>query len=329
MAQMVLGELGPKNLAIAKPEACARALAHSTVWYMRLASPLIRLFDSASNGLLRALGIEPIQEPGGGVSAEELEHIIEHSGREGALTPKQTERLSRALEFRSLRATHAMVPRPQIIALPMSATCEDLRRVAADSGHSRFPIIGDGLDDVRGVVQARDVLAVPVAARTRMSVRTLAKTPFVVPESARLGPLLGDMRERHTSLAVIVDEYGGTAGIVTLEDIVEELVGSIQDEYDVMEAAPLRHADGSYLVPGAWRIDEAERDLGVELPAGDYDTLGGLIMERLGRVPVPGDRVELDSASLWVDRMEGRAVAQVRLLPRAPDNGRADAEDGS
>ncbi|MGH3666336.1 MAG: hemolysin family protein [Egibacteraceae bacterium] len=311
--QMVLGELGPKNLAIAAPERFALVLSGSTWLYTRLAGPIIRVFDSSSNRLLRAIGIEPAEELDPGVSAEELEFIIHESSREGALGDEKAALLRRTLEFRSLRAQAVMVPRPQVEWLPAEASCAELQRLSLATGHSRFPAVGEGLDDVKGVVQVQDLLPVPVNARKRTPVRTLLKPALAVPESALLGPLLSDMREAHTQLAVVVDEHGGTAGIITLEDIVEELVGSIQDEYDPAEPAVQPQADGSYLVPGAWRVDECERDTGITLPDGDYDTVGGLVMAELGRVPDVGDRIVVVGAAMQVEAMDGHAVARVRL----------------
>jgi CBS domain containing-hemolysin-like protein len=215
-----------------------------------------------------------------------------------------------------------MVARPNVVALPADASCEDLRALAVESGHSRFPVLGDGLDDVLGVVLARDVLGIPVELRASTPARTLASVPLAVPESAPLRHLLADLREAHVQLAVVVDEYGGTAGIVTLEDIVEELVGDIEDEYDPEEPRAQRRSDGTVLVPGAWRIDEAEREIGIELPEGDYETVGGLIMARLGRIPRVGDCVELDTVLLRVEEMHGLAVGFVRTEPRG-EGGRA------
>ncbi|MPZ87171.1 MAG: DUF21 domain-containing protein [Nitriliruptorales bacterium] len=322
--QMVLGELAPKNLAIAKPEPVALALARSTALYTRLAGPIISLFDNSSNRLLRAVGIEPVEEIRAGRSAEELGLIIRQAGRQGALTPEQTALLHRSLEFRTLRAVDAMVPGPQVVSLPGGASCEDLRRLAVDSGHSRFPLLGTGLDDVLGVVQAKDVLKVPQDRRAITPARTLLQEPLAVPEQAPLNHLLADMREAHAPIAVVVDEYGGTAGIVTLEDIVEELVGNIQDEYDLSEPGAHRRPDGSYLVPGQWRLHEVQRDTGLELPEGDYDTLAGLVMARLGRVPREGDMIRLDGiARLQVEEMDGMAVALVRIDPNGaqPERG--------
>ena len=313
--QMVVGELAPKNLAIARAEPVALALARSTYWYTRLAGPVIRLFDGAANGLLRALGIEPVADVPTAVSVEELEHIIAQSGEAGALTAGQAGLLSRALDFRSLSAGDVMVARPYVRSIPVDATCEDLRQLAVDSGHSRFPAVGSDLDDVRGVVQAKDVFRVDAAVRSRTPVHSLLQPSLAVPETALLGPLLSELREARSPLAVVVDEHGGTAGILTLEDIVEELVGEIRDEHDRAEPGVQALADGSFLVPGGWRIDETARDTGVELPEGDYDTVSGLVMAALGRVPEPGDVIEVDGARLRVRSLAGLAVGQVQVTP--------------
>lgn len=229
---MVFGELAPKNLAIGEPERVALRLARPTRFVLRVAAPAIALFDNASNSLLRLVGIEPAEELDHAVTAEELEVIIAESGRVGSLTASQTGLLQRVLDFRALRAGEVLVPRPSVVTITADATCAELADLARTSGLSRFPVIGDDLDDVRGVVVAKDVLGVPHERRAVESVRTLLTPPLAVPESALLSPLLSDLREAHSQLALVVDEYGGVTGIVTLEDIVEELVGDIRDEHD-------------------------------------------------------------------------------------------------
>ena len=313
---MILGELAPKNLAIAEPEAVALGLARTTHLFMRVTGPVIRFFDGSANLLLRSIGIQPVDELEGGVSADELEYIIDESSRGGALDDATAGLLRRSLEFRSLRAVDAMVSRPQVHHVPAGATGAQLRALAQSTGHSRFPVTGDhGLDDVVGLVQAKDLLRIPPAVRDTTLVRTLIKPVLAVPEFTALGPLLGDMRQSHSQLAVVVDEHGGTAGIVTLEDIVEELVGNIQDEYDPAEPRVRSLDDGSFLVPGGWRVDETTRDTDVDLPEGEYDTIGGLIMARLGRVAEAGDVVEIPGATLVVEAMDGFAVRRLRLTP--------------
>jgi CBS domain containing-hemolysin-like protein len=317
--QMVLGELAPKNLAIARAEGTGRLLAGPTLLYLKVAGPLIRLFDEASNRLLRLVGIEPLEALRAGADPDELEHIIAESSRTGTLSTTQTTLLARALDFRVLRAADAMVPRNRVMSLPVDATCGDLRWLARSSGHSRFLVVGDGLDDVRGVVQAKDVLGLPVAQRDGTTVSALMSEPLAVPESAPLRSLLADLRAARTPLAVVVDEFGGTAGIVTLEDVVEELVGEIRDEYDTAEPRVLRRPDGSYLVPGEWRLDEAARDTGIDLPEGEYDTLSGLVMAHLGRLPAVGDIVEVPGARLRVVSLRGHAVALAHVTSAGHD----------
>jgi CBS domain containing-hemolysin-like protein len=313
-AQMVIGELAPKNLAIARPEVLARALARSTAAYTRLAGPVIRLFDGSSNRLLRAVGIEPAEELPVGVSADELSVIITESRSQGALPQAQAVLLGRALSFRSLRAADAMVPHSQVVAIPATATCEDLRALAVATGHSRFPVTGANLDDVLGVAQAKDVLSIPVDQRASTPVRALVRPVLAVPESESLRRLLSSLREAHSQLALVVDEHGGTAGIVTLEDIIEEIVGEIRDEYDPAEPTVRRSSEG-FLVPGSWRLDETARDTGVALPPGDYDTVAGLLLAELGRMPEVGEELTVPGASLRIEAMDGFAVRWVMLIP--------------
>jgi CBS domain containing-hemolysin-like protein len=315
-AQMVFGELAPKNLGIALPEAASRRLARGIRVYLAVAGPVIRLFDGASNALLRAVGIEPVEELSGGVSAEELDFIIAESGRGGVLSTAQADLLGRVLDFRTLRAAEAMVARPQVVAIATTASCTALQQLAVATGHSRFPVTaGEDLDEVLGVVTAKDVLGVPHDERAQRHVGELVVEPLVVPESAQLGPLLGELRRAHATLAVVIDEHGGTAGVITLEDIVEELVGSIRDEHDPEEPLVQALPSGAFLAPASWRPDEVTRDTGLHLPEGDYETVSGLVMDRLGRMPNVGDVVELTGVRVHVEAMEGHAVSRVRLVP--------------
>ena len=341
-AQMVFGELAPKNLGIARPEQFTLALSRSTVVWLTVAGPLIRVFDGSANRLLRSLGVEPIEEIEGGVSAEELEFIVAESSESGILTPEQAQLLQRVLELRHRHVVETMVPRNHIDGVTADTTCEELRRRAIETGHSRYPVFGSGTDDILGVVQARDIFRVPREDRATTSVGGLVSPAPVVPESSECGQLLTELRSRHASLAVVVDEYGGVAGIVTLEDLVEELVGPIRDEHDPEEPTLERLADGGWRIPGLFRPDEIEHEIGVRLPGeGGFETLSGLIMDRLGRVPSRGDRVEVESegttagrVELVVEELDGYAVgwARLRLLGsgsyRAGSAGAATAAPG-
>lgn len=292
--QMVFGELAPKNLAIVRAEALARALSRSTLIYLAVAGPLIRLFDVAATRLLRRIGIEPVEELPTGATPEDLEQIIAESRLGGHLDPEMSILLDRGLDFRQLTAGEAMVPRVDVYTVraddPVSRVVEML-----DCGHSRFPVRGtEGVDDLVGVVGIADVLGVPPQRRTQIPVSAVAVPPLLVPETLPLPTVLDRMRAGHRQLACVVDEYGGFAGVISLEDIAEELVGPIRDEDDPPERVPVRQPDGSWVVPARWRIDEVADSTGIALPeAPEYDTLSGLVMRELGRVPEVGDRLEI------------------------------------
>jgi CBS domain containing-hemolysin-like protein len=289
--QMVLGELAPKNLAIAKPEAIALALSRSTLGYLMVAGPLIHVFDATSNRLLRRIGIEPVEELPQGATAQDLDRIIATSYEQGLLDEDTSRLLDRGLDFRARIAGEVMVPRVDVATVhpddPATRVVELL-----DTGHSRFPVTGVSVDEVVGVIAIGDVVDVEPADREHVTVGSLASPPMVVPFTLPLPAVLERLRTTHRQLAIVVDEFGGFAGVVSLEDIAEELVGEIRDEDDLPEPGVVANPDGSWLLPGRWRLDEIAEATGVRLPDGDdYDTLSGLVMARLGRVAVAGDEV--------------------------------------
>ena len=325
VAQMVIGELAPKNLAIARPEPVARALAGSMLLFLKVSSPIIRLFDGSANRLLRAFGIEPVQELHGAVSIEELDVIIEASVETGKLSPQQAALIERAIDFRSLQVSGAMRPWNRVTTIAADATGEDLRRLLT-TRHSRFPVVSsDGT--VVGVVHAKDLFSLTEASLHTTLVDTLCRSPLVVPETATLRSVLGDLRHETTEMAIVADEYGAPAGVVTLEDLVEELVGDISDEYDADGPVAEELIDGTWRVPGSWRLDEIERVTGVELPTdGAYDTVAGLLLMRLQHMPAGGETVEVAGALIEVVAMNGWAVTTVRITPAPPveDDGEDD-----
>jgi CBS domain containing-hemolysin-like protein len=324
LLQMVFGELAPKNLAIAKPEPIARNLASSTLVFMRVAGPLIRLFDSAANGLLRLVGIEPVEELHGGVSAQELDLIVDSSAESGHLTTLQAALLERAIDFVDLEASDAMVPWNKVVTIGSDATAADLRDAMASS-HSRFPVVDDEAHVV-GIVHAKDLLGVPRMEYESTVVEAMMHDVLAVPEAAGLTVVLAELRDRSTEMAMVIDEYGGPAGIVTLEDVVEELVGEIEDEYD--PTAPGEHievADGVWSISGMSRPDEIERVCGLELPEGEYDTVAGLVLDRLERLAEVGDTIVVDGVRIEVLRVDGYAIEHV-LIQVDPDTAEAEAE---
>ncbi|GAA5166700.1 hemolysin family protein [Ornithinimicrobium tianjinense] len=289
--QMVLGELGPKNLAIARPVPLARALSASTLVYLTVFGPVIRLFDAASNALLRSVGIEPVEELPQGATTEDLTRIIAESHSGGTLDEDLSTLLERGLAFRDRVAEEVMTPRTSVETIQADETAATVL-VALQTGHSRFPVVGRDIDDVVGVIGLHDLLQVDPADRTSTLVRDLADDALIVPESLPLPKVLEALRSRHTQLAVVVDEYGGFAGIVTFEDVAEEVVGEIWDEDDDDESTSQVRGDGIWDLSARLRIDETAQVTGVELPEHEnYDTLSGLVLDRLGRTAEEGDSV--------------------------------------
>jgi CBS domain containing-hemolysin-like protein len=308
VVQMVLGELAPKNLAIAKPETLARALSRSTLIYLAVAGPLIRMFDATANRLLRAIGIEPIEELPQGATSEDLDRIIANASTEGTLDVRAARLLDHGLDFRDRTAAEVMRPRVDVTTIRAG---EPASRVVdlLDTGHSRFPVTGDGVDDVIGVVSIADVVILERAARTTTAVRDLATEPVVLPESAPLPEVLDRLKQAHRQMAIVVDEYGGFAGIITLEDVAEELVGEIRDEDDLPEPVIEKAEDGSWLIPGRARVDEIAEATGIRLPDNDmYDTVSGLVLARLGHLPAAQEQIDVPLPTV-VDA-DGKPVPQ-------------------
>jgi CBS domain containing-hemolysin-like protein len=313
VVQMVLGELVPKNLAIAKPEAVAAWLSRSTLLYLAVFGPVVRLFDRSATGLLRRIGIEPVEELSEGATSDDLSRIIATSRAEGRLDDELSLLLDRGLDFRSRTVAEVMVPRVHVVFVPAAAVASDVVGLL-DSGHSRFPVRGTSVDEIVGVIGMNDIVAVPPHLRSTTPVAALMRPPLLVPSSLRLPVVLDRLRAGRRQMATVVDEFGGFAGIVTLEDIAEEIVGPIRDEDDLPEPAPIRQEDGSWLVPGRWRLDEITDATGVDLPAGnDYGTMSGLVMARLGRVAQAGDSLTLDNLSVRVEAVERHVPRLVRL----------------
>jgi len=321
LIQMLLGELFPKNLALARAESIARALSASTLVYLAVFGPIIRLFDRAAERLLRAVGVEPVETTHSGATLEELGEIIGRSYSAGLLPADLSGVLERALSFGDRTADEVMVPRPEVRGLPGDATVAELVELIAETGHTSYPVYGQDVDDVVGVAGAREVADDTLSSRT--PIRRIARKPLLVAGSQPLYGVIEQMRETGEEFACVVDEYGGLAGILTFEDIAEELVGEITDETDAAEAAPTAAADGSWVVDAGMRIDEVGRLTGLDLPEGDaYDTLGGLVMARLRRLPSPGDRL-----SIGLDDGTGVVLEVVTVRRRVPEEVRLRTVD--
>ncbi|MFK5688729.1 hemolysin family protein [Ornithinimicrobium sp. LYQ92] len=289
--QMVIGELGPKNWAIARPVPLARALSRSTLIYLTILGPVITLFDKASNALLRSVGIEPVEELPQGATPEDLTRIIAESHSGGTLDAELSTLLERGLAFRNRVAEEVMTPRTSVQTIQADENAGTVLE-ALQSGHSRFPVVGRDIDDIVGVIGLNDLLAVHPDLRRTALVRDLTDDALILPESLPLPRVLEALREGHQQMAVVVDEYGGFAGIVTFEDVAEEVVGEIWDEDDDEEATSAARANGIWDLSARLRIDEVAQLTGVELPEHEhYDTLSGLVLDQLGRTAEVGDSV--------------------------------------
>jgi CBS domain containing-hemolysin-like protein len=314
---MLFGELIPKNLALARPLATARWAVPAQRVFTRVFYPLIAALNGSANAILRRFGVTPREELSGARSAPELLALVKRSAAEGTLDEGVATLLTNSIELDDLTAVDVMTDRLRMVVIDRNASAADVLAAARASGHSRFPVIGADRDEIVGIVGIRRAVAVPFERRADVPAAALMVPAPKVPETVRLGPLLVELRGLGLQMAVVVDEYGGTSGIVTLEDIVEELVGEVRDEHDP-HAAPVEHrADGSWRVPGLMRPDELAEATGAEVPQDSaYETLGGLVMARLGRVPRAGDEVAIAGPApvrLRVDRMDGRRVDRLSV----------------
>lgn len=310
--QMLLGELAPKNLALAVPERTAAVLAVPMRLFGIVLGPIIRLFDASAAVITeRVFGTEVAEERLGGYDADELNQIIAASREGGELSDEQGELLERAVALGDRRVQEVMVPRTQVVFVESDDTLDDLRETARDSGHSRFPVRGADDDDVVGTVHIKDVLSVAPQDRASTRLGAIASSAVFVPESERLRRLLARLRRRHRTFAIVIDEYGGVAGIVTVEDVVEELVGEIEDEFDPTSGPVQRVGANRWLFDGTLRIDQVGQVMDWDVPDGDYETIAGFVIDRLGRIPRTGSSVRVDGWEFVAQRVEGVRLAQV------------------
>jgi len=323
---MVVGELIPKNLAISRPLPTARMVAPLQRGFTSALRPLIVAFNGSANTLLRSFGVEPREELSGGRSPQELAALVRRSAEVGTLDESTATLLTNSIEFTELTAVDVMTDRLRLVVVRREESAADVIDLARRTGHSRFPVIGDSSDDIVGLVHLRRAIGVPYERRSDVPSAALMVEAPRVPETVHLGPLLVELRELGLQMAVVVDEYGGTSGVVTLEDVVEELVGDVADEHDRRRTSTTRSADGSWLLPGVLRPDELAEVTGLRVPAdGPYETLGGLLMSELGRIPSTGDEIVVDRVLLQVEAMAGRRVERVRVRAVETD----DDEDES
>jgi CBS domain containing-hemolysin-like protein len=329
---MLFGELVPKNAALARPMPAALWSAGGLRGFTKIAGWLVRLLNNTANWLVSRIGVEPQEELASARSPEELGLLAAISARAGALPAETAMLLQRTIRFGDKRAAEAMTPRVDVVALRSDATVAEMINEVVQTGHSRFPVYLETLDAVTGVVGVTDALGVPVPERATTTVGAVAREPVFVPESLDLDGVLAALHAGGADLAIVVDEYGGTDGVVTVEDLAEELVGEIADEFDVSETtgveltAPDEPAHlgraakvgGGLEVDGVLRSDELAEQTGFRLPEGPYETLAGFLMARLGHIPVAGETVECNGWEFTVVEVERRRIEQVRVVRPTP-----------
>ncbi|MGV0793740.1 hemolysin family protein [Mycolicibacterium sp. XJ1819] len=321
---MVFGELVPKNLAVARPVQTARWSAGPQLVFSAVFTPLIRLTNGTANWILRRLGIEPAEELRSARSAQELVSLVRSSARSGALDPVTAQLVDRSLQFGERTAEELMTPRSKIEALEADHTVADLVSAAIKTGFSRFPIIAGDLDETLGIAHVKQVVEVPRDRHHTARLASLARPVAKVPSTLDGDSLMSQIRANGLQTALVVDEYGGTAGMVTMEDLIEEIVGDVRDEHD-FEAPGVVPAGRGWQVSGLLRIDEVADATGFRAPDGDYETIGGLVLEKLGHIPEVGESIELgafepdgplEDPVRWlatVVRMDGRRIDLLEL----------------
>ncbi|GGO82182.1 hemolysin family protein [Wenjunlia tyrosinilytica] len=315
--QMVIGELVPKNWAISRPLQVTRFVARPQLLFSAVFKPMITLLNTSANRMVRALGVEPTEELASARTPAELVSLARHSARAGAIEEDTADLFVRTLNLAELTAISVMTPRVRVSALEDTATAADVLNLTRATGLSRFPVYRERLDEVVGVVHLKDALAVPPALRDRRPVGRIAVPPLLVPETLPVQELLERLRHEQP-MAVVVDEYGGTAGVVTLEDIVEELVGEVRDEHDAVDLpelapAPPENGHPVWDADGSCRVDLLER-IGLHAPEGPYETVAGLVADVLGRIPEEGDTVVLPGWRLRVREVAHHRAERVRLV---------------
>ncbi|WP_093147727.1 hemolysin family protein [Saccharopolyspora antimicrobica] len=317
---MVFGEMVPKNLAIARPLPTARAVSGYHARFSQVFRWLIDAMNDSANWVVRRFGVEPQEELRSARSPEELGSIVRSSAEHGTLDESTAELMDRSLRFGDRTAEELMTPRVRVEALQVGDTVMDLLELARRSGFSRFPVHGGDLDDIHGVVHVKQAFAVPAERRRSTAIESLARPVPTVPETLAGDALLNRLRGSGLQLAVVVDEYGGSAGIVTLEDVVEEIIGDVRDEHDRGELPTVRRIDDrTWIVSGLLRPDELADATGFAMPDGDYETAAGYVLSKLGRIPVVGDEITVDGWVLTVSEMDRNRIAEFRLTGKPAD----------
>ena len=306
---IVLGELAPKSIALTGPEKTARAVVRPLLVFSRLMSPVIWIFNGAANSLLRLFGVEPVNDPEGH-SPDEIRFLVMQAHARGTLDESDRAMLAGVLDFHEKKARDVMRPRTEVVALDIEATEEEVWEILRRERYSRYPVFRDSLDDVTGVFLAKDLWL--HSGDAPFNLADFVREPMYVPDSRPAERVLDDLRRTRAHMAVVLDEYGGTAGIITMEDLVEEVVGDIADEYDFASRESIV-TDGVLELAGSLSLIDVRSDYRIQIPDGDWTTLGGYAFAKLGRLPRMGDRIPIPGGEMEVVAMDGRRIAALRI----------------
>jgi CBS domain containing-hemolysin-like protein len=317
---IVLGELAPKTLALVSPEKVSRIIVTPLKIFSRVMSPMIWFFNGTANHFLRLFGIAPASEVQSH-SVDELRLLVMQARAHGTLDESDSAMLAGVFDFHEKKARDVMRPRTDVVALSIDATEADVWRIVREERYSRYPVYRESLDDVVGVFLAKDLWLHEKDAP--FSLPDMVREPLYVPDSRAAERVLEDLRRTRAHMAVVLDEYGGTAGIITMEDLIEEVIGDISDEYD-MAARTAIESNGVLELDGTMSLIDVRSDHRVQIPEGDWTTLGGYAFAQLGRLPRMGDRVTVPGGELEVIAMDGRRIAALRVHRKRPEQDNRD-----
>ena len=312
---IVIGELVPKSIAYANPEATSRWLVRPLRWFAKVARPFTWLLNGAAAALLRLLGVKQVQDSYRAHSPEELRLLVAQTRAHGMLNESDAQMLAGVFDFHQKKARDVMRPRTEIVAIPVTSTQDEVWELVRQERYSRYPVYGEDLDDMIGVFLAKDLWL--YTGTEPFALKSFVREALYIPDTRAAERVLDDLRKTRAHMAIVLDEFGGTAGIVTMEDLVEEVIGDIADEYDVAQREALE-MNGVLELSGSLSLIDVRSDHGIRIPEGSWSTLGGYVFSRIGRVPRVGDRVPFSGGELEVVAMDSRRVAAVRVH-RAPE----------
>jgi putative hemolysin len=320
---LIIGELIPKAIALSNPEGVALFLAPFIDRFSRLAGIGVKILTASTDFLLRPFGKKAFTERAY-ISEEEIKLILEEGGEEGVFEPEEKRLIHSVFEFVDTYVKEVMIPAPQMVTIGINMSAEEVKAIIAEENFSRYPVIGKDINDIRGILYAKDFFnalsTIGEGTVSSVDIRKIIKPPFFVPETMKVSNLLREMQKKRIHMAIVIDEYGSVSGLVTLEDLLEEIVGEIRDEYDI-ESPVIELSDGSFLIDASISIADLKEDYSIEIPESpEYETLGGFILTQLQRIPQPGDTVELRDTNLKIVEMVGQRISKVRLEKKSTIN---------